>query len=248
MLKNFFKTALRGLLKNKRFTALNILGLAVGIATCLLIVVYVQDEWSYDRYDLKAGRIFRIDNEIRFGGNEKSYAIAPAPVAAALKKDLPGIEATVRFAQRGGFQVTKGDQHIQENKIVYADSTLFNVFTLPLLSGDPSTALVAPRSVVITETTARKYYNSVNVLGRSLLFNDTMPFRITGVIRDIPLQSHFNFDFFLSMSSLEESREDAWLVPDFNTYILLRQDASAQQLAEKLPGFIQKHAGPQLEG
>ena len=247
MLPIFFKTAFRGLLKNKRFTALNVLGLAVGIATCLLIVAYVQDEWSYDRYDLHAGRIYRVDNEIKFGGNEKSYATTPAPVAAALKKDYPEVEATVRLAQRGGFRVTKGDQELQENKILYADSTLFGVFTLPMLFGDPSTALVAPRSVIITETTARKYFNRVDVLGRTLVFNDTLPFRVTGVIRDIPQQSHFNADFFLSMSSLDESREDAWLVPAFNTYVLLNKGVPAAQLAAKLPGFLQKHAGPQLQ-
>ncbi|HEV2479179.1 MAG TPA: ABC transporter permease [Puia sp.] len=248
MLQNFFKTALRGLLKNKRFTILNVLGLAVGIATCLLIVAYVQDEWSFDRYNLHADRIYRVDNEIRFGGNEKSYATAAAPVAAALEKDFPEIEAAVRLAQRGGFQVAKGDQHLQENRVVYADSTLFRVFTLPMLSGDPATALAAPRSVVITATTARKYFNSMDVLGRTLVFNDTIPFKVTGVIRDIPKQSHFNFDFFLSMSTLDESREDAWLVPAFNTYILLNKNVPVDQLAARLPGFMQKHAGPQLEG
>lgn len=248
MLPIFFKTAFRGLLKSKRFTALNVLGLAVGIATCLLIVAYVRDEWSYDRYNLHAGRIYRVDSEIKFGGNEKSYATVPAPVAAALRKELPEVEATVRLAQRGGFRVTKGDQHLQENEILYADSTLFEVFTLPMLFGNPSTALVAPRSVVITETTARKYFNSVDVVGRTLVFNDTLPFKVTGVIRDIPQQSHFKADFFLSMTSLDESREDAWLVPAFNTYVLLNRGVPASQLAAKLPGFLQKHAGPQMEG
>jgi putative ABC transport system permease protein len=248
MLTNYFKTSLRSLLKNRGITLLNVIGLAVGIATCLLIVLYVHDEMSYDRYDRQAERIYRVDNEIRFGGNEKSYAIAPAPVAGALKKDFPQVKAVARLAQRGGFHITKGDQHIQENKIVYADSTLFQVFTLPMLGGDPATALVAPKSVVITESTARKYFNSANVVGRTLAFNDTSLFKVTGVIRDIPKQSHFNFDFFLSMSTLEESREDAWLVPGFNTYVLLGKDADARQLAARLPDFMEKHAGPQLEG
>src|ERR1700712_5072981 len=115
MIRNCKKTAVRNLLKNKGFTAINVLGLALGLATCLLIVFYVFDELSYDLYNVKADRIYRINNEIKFGGNENSYAVAPAPTAAALKADFPEIEQVARFRSRGGYKVKLGNQNIQEN-------------------------------------------------------------------------------------------------------------------------------------
>src|ERR1700729_1589185 len=121
MIKNYIKTAFRSLLKNKGFTAINVLGLALGLATCLLIVFYVFDELSYDRYNVNADRIFRINNDIKFGGTENSYAVAQAPLAAALKSDFPEIEQVTRFRNRGGFQVKKGNQNIQEYMMIYAD-------------------------------------------------------------------------------------------------------------------------------
>src|SRR5471032_2073884 len=121
MIKNYIKTAFRSLLKNKGFTAINIGGLALGLATCLLIVFYVFDELSYDRYNVKADRIYRINNDVKFGGAAKSYAVTPAPLADAMKSTLPEVEQVVRFRPRGGFQVKKGNQNIREDMIVYAD-------------------------------------------------------------------------------------------------------------------------------
>src|SRR5258708_7108889 len=149
MIRNYIKTAFRSLYKNKGFTAINVLGLALGLATCLLIVFYVFDELSYDRYNVKADRIFRVNNDIKFGGNQNSYAVSPAPTAAALKGDFPEIEQVARFRNRGGNQVKKGNQNIQEDMMIYADPTIFDVFTLPMIDGDPSTALKEPHTCVI---------------------------------------------------------------------------------------------------
>src|SRR5258708_29786167 len=115
MIRNYIKTAFRSLLKNKGFTAINVLGLALGLATCLLIVFYVFDELSYDRYNTNADRIYRVNNDIKFGGDVNSYAVAQAPLAPALKNDFPEIEQVVRFRNKGGFQVRKGNQEIQED-------------------------------------------------------------------------------------------------------------------------------------
>src|SRR5580693_6268540 len=157
MIKNYIKTAFRSLMKNKGFTLINVFGLALGLATCLLIVFYVFDELSYDRYNVNADRIYRVNNDIKFGGTEGSYAIAPAPAAGALKADFPEIEAVTRFRNVGGNQVRKGNQNIQEDRMIFADSTVFKVFTLPMIEGDPATALTAPHTVVITEQIAKKY-------------------------------------------------------------------------------------------
>ena len=247
MIRNYIKTAVRNLLKNKGFTAINVLGLALGLATCLLIVFYVFDELSYDKYNLKADRIYRVNNDIKFGGNQNSYTQSPAPTAADLKASFPEIEQTTRFRTRGGFQVKKGNQDIQEYNIVYADSTMFDVFTLPMISGDPKTALKEPKSVVITESMAKKYFDRTNVAGQVLTFDDTALYKVTGVIKDIPKQSHFNFDFFISMSSLPESKELSYFSNNFQTYLLLRPGTDPQKLQAKLKPFMRKVAGPQLQ-
>ncbi|HEY4198207.1 MAG TPA: ABC transporter permease [Mucilaginibacter sp.] len=247
MIRNYIKTAFRNLLKNKGFTAINVLGLALGLATCLLIVFYVFDELIYDKYNVKLDRIYRLNNDIKFGGNQNSYAQSPAPTAAALKADLPEVEQAVRLRDRGGNQVKKGNQNIQEDRMIYADPSIFDVFTLPMIDGSPSTALKETHTVVINEKTALKYFNSTNVVGKVLTFNDTALYKVTGVIKDIPKQSHFNYDFFISMVSLPESKENAWFSNNFNTYVLLRPGADANKFAAKLPGFLHKQAGPQLE-
>ena len=248
MIRNYIKTAFRNLWKNKGFTAINVFGLALGLATCLLIVFYVFDELSYDKYNIKADRIFRINNNIKFGGNEGSYAESPAPTAAALKADFPEIEQVVRFRQRGGNQVKKGTQNIQEDNMVYVDPSVFSVFTLPMINGAPSTALKETHSVVINEKMALKYFNTVNAVGKVLTFNDTALYKVTGVIKNIPKQSHFDFDFFISMPTLAESRDDSWFSNNFDTYILFRPGVDPKKFEAKLPQFMRKHAEAQLQG
>jgi putative ABC transport system permease protein len=247
MIKNYIKTAFRSLMKNKGFTFINVFGLALGLATCMLIVFYVFDELSYDKYNIKADRIYRVNNDIKFGGNENSYAVTPAPAAAALKADFPEIEQVARFRNRGGNQVKKDGQNIREDRMVYADNSIFDVFTLPMISGSTANALTDPHTVVITERIAQKYFNRTNVVGRVLTFNDTSLYKVTGVIKNVPSQSHFNFDFFISMPTIGESKENAWFSNNFNTYVLLKPGANAKKLAAKFPEFMHKQAGPQLQ-
>lgn len=196
MFKNYVKVAMRNLWKNKGFSAINIIGLAVGIAVCLLITLYVTDELSYDKYNDKADRTYRVDGDIQFGGNHYILAVAPDPMGPTLKKDFPQVEHYTRFRNYGGFLVKKGAENVPEDKVIYADSTLFDVFTLPMTEGDPKTALTEPNSIVITESMAKKYFGTANaIVGKSLLINDADNYRITGVIKDIPQQSHFRFNF-----------------------------------------------------
>jgi putative ABC transport system permease protein len=219
----------------------------LGLTTCLLIVFYVFDELSYDRYNIKLDRIYRLNNDMKFGGNENSYSESPAPTAAALKADFPEIEQVTRFRQRGGNQVKKGSQNIQEDNMIYADPGIFDVFTLPMIDGKPGSALKETHSVVITEKIALKYFNSTNVVGRVLTFNDTALYKVTGVIKNIPRQSHFNFDFFISMPTLAESKDDSWFSNNFDTYILFRPGVDAKKFEAKLPEFMRKHGEPQLQ-
>ncbi len=238
MIKNYLKTAIRSLLKNKGFTALNVLGLAVGLATCLLIVLYVVDEFSYDRYNVKAGRIFRITENARLNNNEASYSGSEKPLMNAIK-DFPEVEKAARlipvaslFMSPQKFYVKKGSENIQEKKIVYTESGLFDIFTLPVLTGRPS--LDEPFSAVITESTAIKYYNSLQVVGKILTVNDSNHYKITAVIKDIPLQSHFNYDFFLSYSSIPEYQAGGWGYSGIHNYILLKPGADLKKLETQM--------------
>src|SRR3984885_1270511 len=182
MIRNYIKTAYRSLIKNKGFTAINVLGLSVGLATCLLIVYYVVDEWSYDRYNVKADRIYRVDLEVNYGGRDATYAEVEPPLGNALKTNFPEIEKVVRlrpgaYAFTGKFDVKKANENIRENNIIFTESSLFSVFTLPLLQGNPTTALDEPFTAVITESTARKYFNTTKALGKVLTLNDTTNYK-----------------------------------------------------------------------
>ncbi|RVU02746.1 FtsX-like permease family protein [Mucilaginibacter limnophilus] len=247
MIKNYFKTAYRSLKKNKGFTIINLLGLALGLTIFMLISLYVYDELRYDRYNEKAGRIYRFNSDLKFGGNTGSYAVSPAPLAAAVRADLPEVESTVRFRMWGGAQVKKGNMNIHEHAVVFADSTLFKVFTLPMLYGNPATALKEPNTVVITEKMAGKYFGKVNVVGQTLTLNNNELYKVTGVIKDVPRQSHFDFDFYLSMSGFEDSRNESWFSNNYNTYVLLKKTADVKQFEAKLPEFLRKQAGSQLQ-
>lgn len=246
MLKNYIKVAFRNLWKSKGFSAINIIGLAIGLATCLLITLFVLDELSYDHYNKKAGRIYRVDGDIQFGGNHFILAVAPDPMGPALKKDYPQVEQYVRFRGYGGLLVKKGNENIQENKVIYADSTLFDVFTLPVIDGDPKTALTEPNSIVITEKIARKYFNTTRVAGKNLVVDKDKNYKITAVIKNIPSQSHFNFDFFISLSTLPESRENNWVSNNFNTYIVLKEGADPKALEAQFDALVDKYVGPQV--
>ena len=253
MLRNYVKTAFRNLWKNKGFSAINILGLAIGLATCLLILIYVADELSYDRWNAGADRIYRLDNEVKFGGNHVNLAVAAAPAGPAMLRDYPEVEKEVRFRTNGGKLIKKGNQNIKEEAVVLADSTLFEVFTLPMIAGDPHTALREAHTVVMTQRMAEKYFDVTaasvsSVVGRTLIINDSIPYKVTGVIRNIPSNSHFHFDFFLSLSESQEAKQtdDAWLSSNFQTYILLRQGTDPRQFQTKLHGMIARYVAPLL--
>jgi putative ABC transport system permease protein len=218
MFKNYFKTAFRSLSKNKFYTSINIIGLAVGLATCLLISLYVFDELSYDKYNVNADRIYRVNNEVKFGSNHLDMAQTPATLGQTMLNEFPQVEQYTRIQLHESFLVKKGDENIQENRVGYADSTLFDVFTLPMIAGNPKTALKEPHSLVITETIAKKYFSTTDVVGKTMLINDTGNYKITGVIKDMPKQSHFIFDFFVPLSENEGSRDDSWLSANWNTY------------------------------
>jgi putative ABC transport system permease protein len=207
----------------------------------------VQDELSYDLFHENAGRIYRVDNEMKFGENHFDVAQTPAPVGPEAVRQFPQVEQYTRLRGYGNFLVRKGESNLNEGRVAYADSTLFEVFTLPMISGDRATALKNPRSMVITESMAQKYFNRADVAGQQLLINDTVLYTVTGVIKDIPANSHFHYDFFLPFTELPRSRDNDWLSQNFNTYLLLKKNADAAKVEIEVNAMLQRFVGPELQ-
>lgn len=247
MIRNYIKTAFRSLVKNRAFTAINVFGLALGLAACLLIVLYVFDELSFDRYNTKSDRIYRVNEDLKLGNNNVLYAVCMPPLAQTLKSDFPEVEDAARLKAAGGFHVKNENENILEYGTVFADPAIFNVFTLPMIYGNPVTALKDPNSVVLTETAAKKYFNSTDIVGKTLKIDNNQLLNITGIIKDIPKQSHFNFDFFISMSTWADSKSTQWLRSDYNTYILFKKGADVKAFESKLPAFLKKYSEGEMK-
>ena len=246
MFKNYLKIAFRNLWKNKGFSIINICGLAIGLATCLLITLYVTDELSYDRYNKKADRIYRVNSDIRFGGSDLHLAVNSDPMGATLKKDYPQVEEYTRvYNSEGSKLVKKGSQYINEQQIAYVDSTFFKVFTLPAISGNTETALNEPNSVVISESAAKKYFNKPDAVGK-VLEVDKNPYKVTAVIKDVPRTSHFNFDLFLSMDNVNYGWNN-FLSHNFQTYIVLRKGTDYKAFEKNFKSVIDKYVLPQAK-
>ena len=246
MFKNYLKVAWRNLLRKKVFSFINIFGLAMGLAIFTLISLYVLDELSYDRYSENANRIYRVNTNIKINGSEFNDKDTPAPMADALVKTYPRVEQAVRISGGNDILVKKGDETLLEPHAFFADANLFSVFTLPMLAGDPKTALSAPNSMVISASMAKKYFNTLDVIGKTLKVDNTSLYNITGVIKDMPSQSHLHFNFIKSMAGLESSKSDFWLSNSFMTYVLVRKGTTQAELDGYLKEAAKKYAEPQV--
>jgi putative ABC transport system permease protein len=245
MLINYMTIALRNLRKHSFYTFINVMGLAVGIASCLLIVLYINNELSYDTHYDGADRIYRVDTEVKFGGNHLHMATSPGPLAETLKANYPEVENAGRFWSRGSMLFKRSDQNIKENDVVLADSSIINVFTIPFIQGNPKGALNEPNSMIISQKTAEKYFPNENPVGQSLIVENMDSYKITGVYKNMPPTSHFNFDIILSIVSEPYHKDPQWLSSNFNTYIKLRPGADYKSLESKFPAMVDKYAGPQ---
>lgn len=247
MFKNYLKIALRNLTRHKGFNFINIAGLAVGMACCLFILLYVRDELSFDQFHQNADRIYRVTREIQ-SENRQVFraAVSIAPLGPTLMKDEPSVEQAVRIRKFEHY-VSREANRFYEDKFFYADNGFFELFTFPLLKGDPTTALAEPYSVVITDEIAQKYFGAEEPLGQTLAVNDTVQFKVTGVLASIPSQSHFTFDFLASFETLfsenqiNTARQYFWWSFNTYTYVLLKENASQAALADQLYHFGDKY-------
>ncbi|HZI52672.1 MAG TPA: ABC transporter permease, partial [Chitinophagaceae bacterium] len=249
MIKNYLKIAWRNLIKNKTFSIINIAGLAIGLACFIFIAMFVMDEISYDRYNAKADRIYRVNSDIRFGGTELKLAVCSDPMGATLKKDYPQVEQYARiYASSGSKLLKKGDQYINEDRVAHADSTLFDVFTLPAITGDTKKALNEPNTVVITESAAKKYFSTTDAVGKTLETKDNTStvYKVTAVIKDIPRNSHFNFDFIFSMDNVDYGWGN-YLSHNFQTYIVLKPETDHKAFEKNFTQVIDKYILPQAK-
>ena len=247
MFKNYLKVALRHLWKNKAFSAINIIGLSAGLAVCLLIVLYVKDELSYDKHYAQAENIYRLDADIYFNGTQFTSAVCPAPLAPTLMKDYPGIVQYARTRDFGDIRIKKDNQNILNHNAVFADSTFFQVFSIPMIAGNRLTALNEPNSIVIDETTARKYFNSTDVLGKTLFVDNWVNCKITGIIKDFPPQSHFHFSFIRPIRDTYHDDQADWLSNNYASYVLVRPGITQAVLQAKVNATINKYLTKQLE-
>ena len=247
MLRNYLKVALRNLWKSKGFTAINIISLAAGLGVCLLIVLYVTDERSYDKYNVNADRIYRISCDIYFNNTAFQATQTPKLLGPTLVTTYPKFQQMARLKNPGDILIKKGNDRIMEHRCIYADSTVFKVFSFRFIGGDPNTALNNPNSVVIDETAARRYFNSTDVVGRTLeVGSDNSLLNITGVIEDMPDQSHFHYDF---IRPLRDTYNDAgsWLSNNYYTYVLVQPGTTAEEVQKDVTATINTYVGRELQ-
>jgi len=249
MIKNYLKITFRNLANHKFYTFLNILGLSIGIASCLLILLYVYNELSYDTFHTKADRIYRVGLNGKIADQE-IFTTNTAPVLAfTAVREFPEVENATRvYAHWNEWVVRYGETVITEEKVYFADSTFFDVFSFQMLEGDPQTALDEPHTLVLTEDIAKKYFGDESALGKTLLLgNDKAPHKVTGVMENVPGNSHIHFNMLRSMASYEQSRSEHWLNNNTLTYLLLHEGASPESLEAKFPDLVIKYVGPEVE-
>ena len=246
MLKSYLAVAIRNLMKQKGYSAINIAGLVIGMSCCLLILMYVWDELNYDRFHEKADRICRLILDARINDRDLHTAMSCEPLAATLRRELPGIETAARIAHVGNFTVRYEDATFNEERLFFADSTIFKVFTFAMLAGDPRTALTRPHTVVITDEMARKYFGAASPLGKALLMDGRELYAVTGVVRKFPAASHWQFDFLASATSRAFEDEGMWISNNVCTYAVLEPGASRSRLEATLQTIAAKYVDPQL--
>jgi putative ABC transport system permease protein len=251
MLRNYFTISIRNILKRKFFASINILGMTAGITACLLIALYIIDEFSYDRFHSNADRIYQVGLHKKFGVQDvRSISICP-PLADAMMTEIPEVESTLRMHRWGKPIIRYGEKVFTEDKVFIPESNFFDFFSFKLISGNAKTALKEPNSVVLTETTARKYFGDENPLEKLILMGegeDKVPYKITGVAADCPTNSHFSFDVLISDAGPDNYfKYNAWLNSGMYTYFLLRKNTSVSHVEKKFVGIVTKYVAPDLQ-
>jgi len=253
LLPNFLKITVRNFRKNKGYSFINIAGLGIGLACCILIFTYVLDELSYDRFHKNADRIYRVTTEINPPQSDQIQKLSTVgwPVGRALENNYPGVEKAAYIRSYPEYSIKHEGQYFFEN-MIYADQAFLELFSFPLLKGNPDNALSAPYSIILTEDLKQKYFGDQPALGKELILRDSLAFTITGIVENVPKNSHIQFDMLVSFATLEAqnpqiSGNSGWMNLNMNNYILLNEEADTNTLKESVSGLYSQEIGEQLD-
>ena len=241
MFKNYIKVALRNTIRHKGYSFINIAGLAIGMACCVILYLYIQNELSYDRFHKNADQIYRVITQSENNGQVNRIAKTAAPLGPALRNDFPEVIQAVRLG-KNVFKVLHQKKRYYE-QIFFVDPEIFGLFSFPLISGDPDTVLTDPYSLVISEKMAKKYFGEANPVGKILNIENRRDFRITGVLKDVPANSHLQFDFLAPFTDFVSRNLNEWGMSNYYTYALLAKGFSLDEFDRKIPDFVEKYRG-----
>lgn len=248
MLKNFLITAFRNLYKQKGYFVINVLGLAIGLTSFLFISLYVYNELTYDRFHSSYKDIYRVKVEGQMSGQELNQAITASPMAKALLEDIPEVELVTRIGKFGEWKISYKEKTFNENNLLFADSSFFKIFDFKLIEGNPNDILTQPRSIILSETYAKKYFGEEDPIGKNLsIESDTIFYTVKGIVEDAPENSHFHYDMIASLVTLENSRDNQWVSHNHYTYILVSEGTRPEVIEQKMEAFVVKYVGPQLK-
>lgn len=240
---NYIKTAMRSLVRQRLHAFINIAGLVIGVSTCILVLMYVRYEKSYDEFHPEAENIYRLDFEGKMGDNQFKTCLSAAIAGPTMKREFPEVSNYTRI-RHAGFPVLRyADKVFSEEQWWYADSSIFDIFQILFVAGDPKTALSEQNSVVISERMTQKYFGDENPIGKVINSNHRIDFMVTGVVQELPPNSHWHFDFLGSMASYGASRDTGWANNIFHTYLLLKHGTDPQFLEAKIPNMATKYIG-----
>ena len=248
MVKDNLRSLYRYIIRHKFYTLFNILGLATGLTATLLILFYIQDELSYDRHYANHERIYRLESTFIVNNNPDPYATFPIPLGPALKNEIPEIEAITRIHVQGEMLMEYGDLKFYESGFVFADSTLFSVFSHPFIRGNPENCLREPNSIVLTESVALRYFGDEDPLGKVLTDANGARYMVTAIIQDLPSNTHLKYDALISMSTLPEVYSTTkpsrfWRVILY-TYALIHENAPLEAVHGKFQDFYTREMEP----
>ena len=248
MFINLIKYTLRSFKRQRSYIIINILGLSIGIACSLVIAIFVLNEAGYDRFNVKKDRIFRLVLNGKIGGQEIIGAYTCAPIGPTMVKEFPEVEDFLRMDGRGPTVVEYKDQTFTDDHVVEADSAFFNFFSIPVIKGDPENMLNGPRKAVLSESTAKRIFGDEDPIDKAIkIGNDTARFIISGIMSDIPGNSHFEASILTSFMTNPRSQNPIWLSNSFSTYLLLKPKASYVTVDEKIPAMLEKYVGPEVQ-
>jgi putative ABC transport system permease protein len=260
LIKHYLTGLVKAFKRDLFYSLINLFGLVIGLASAFLIYIYIQDELDYDKYFKDRERIYRLEANFNIKGKEDKFAVTQFPLGPTLMDEFPEIESNVRLFPTGAIYFEKNQDYFQEDSVYYADSTIFEVFSISLMQGDPSTALIEPNTIVISSSLAKKYYGDMNIIGESIRTNDNQVYTIKGVFSDVPWNSHLRYNCLISSSTIakqigeerfnDRSSGSFWNINVYS-YVKLKANTSINAILDKFPSFYDKYMkeiGEQING